>query len=103
MTPLSPTALEAAAKAAQAKRTELQHAPLARIYPDLCTAAITAYLAQAEKDGWVLVPVNPTDAMIAAGCDNNPTQWNEGTDLGFAADVANGIYRAMLAAAQNGG
>lgn len=38
----------------------------------------------------------PTKAMIIAGCENNPTCWNENTDDGFAADVANDVYRAMI-------
>jgi hypothetical protein len=37
--------------------------------------------------------------MIEAGCEHNPTQWNEGTDLGFAADVANDVYVAMVRSA----
>lgn len=49
--------------------------------------------------GHVVVPREPTQAMIEAGCDNNPTQWNEGTDKSFAADVANDVYRAMISAA----
>lgn len=96
-----PTPLEEAAKAMRAERGLYGRPSTSSMIQT--TAAITAYLAQAEKEGWVMVPVNPTDAMIEAGCDNNPTQWNEGTDLGFAADVANDIYRAMLAAAQHGG
>lgn len=49
--------------------------------------------------GYALVPAKPTPAMIEAGCEQNPTQWNEGTDLGFAADVANDVYVAMVRAA----
>jgi hypothetical protein len=49
--------------------------------------------------GYALVPTKPTPAMIEAGCEQNPTQWNEGTDLGFAADVANDVYVAMVSAA----
>lgn len=37
--------IEAACAAMRAKRVELQHAPLDRIYGDLFAAAITAYLA----------------------------------------------------------
>lgn len=47
----------------------------------------------------VVVPREPTAEMIIAGCENNPTQWSDGTDDGFAADVANDVYRAMIAAA----
>lgn len=62
-------------------------------------SGITAALA---VDGVALVPKEPTEAMIIAGCENNPTQWNEGTDLDFAADVANDVYRAMVSAASEG-
>jgi hypothetical protein len=65
---------------------------------EFANGALTAALA---VDGVALVPKEPTEAMIIAGCENNPTQWNEGTDLGFAADVANDVYRAMLAAASD--
>lgn len=61
-------------------------------------AALTVALA---VDGVALVPKEPSEAMIIAGCENNPTQWDEGTDDGFAADVANDVYRAMVSAAQN--
>lgn len=43
----------------------------------------------------------PTEAMLEAGCSSNPTSWNEGTDDGFAADVANDVYRAMIGAIIN--
>lgn len=49
--------------------------------------------------GWKLVPIEPTDEMVEVGCDNNSTQWNEGTDNGFAADVANDVYVSMVRAA----
>lgn len=49
--------------------------------------------------GYALVPTKPTPAMIEAGCEQNPTQWNEGTDFGFEADVANDVYVAMVRAA----
>lgn len=65
---------------------------------DVAKAALTAALA---VDGVALVPKEPTQEMIIAGCENNPTQWNEDTDDGFAADVANDVYRAMVSAAQN--
>jgi hypothetical protein len=56
-------------------------------------AALLAALAD-----HVVVPREPTRAMIEAGCENNPTQWNDNTDDGFAADVANDVYRAMISA-----
>lgn len=56
-------------------------------------------LAQDAPSGWKLVPIEPTDAMVEVGCDNNPTQWNEGTDNGFAVDVANDVYVSMVRSA----
>ena len=48
---------------------------------------------------WKLVPVDPTEGMVEAGGVANPTDWNEGTDYTFPCDVAEAVYRAMLAAA----
>jgi hypothetical protein len=58
--------------------------------------------AQAVRapSGYALVPLIPTRAMLEAGTDNNPTQWTDGTDPGFAIDVANDIYVSMVLAAQ---
>ena len=70
MTQLSPTALEAAAKAIAASYGEdpddfaslldicgpnNEPLPTWHKYTEQATAAITAYLAQAGKEGWVLV------------------------------------------------
>lgn len=54
---------------------------------------------QTVPEGYALVPLKPTEEMVEAGCDNNPTQWNEGTDRGFPADVANDVYVSMVRAA----
>ncbi|MGW1422732.1 hypothetical protein ACWAT4_21760 [Bradyrhizobium manausense] len=51
-------------------------------------------------EGWKLVPLIPTTAMLEAGTDNNPTQWTDGTDPGFAIDVANDVYVSMVRVAQ---
>lgn len=104
MTPLSPTALEAAAKAFQHAYHE--HADTLEGYEAMLAAAITAYLAQAEKEGWVMVPLNPTPAMIDAGTrETEPSPqsdyWFSPIDL--SDNQAEQCYRAMLAAAQNGG
>ena len=101
MTQLSPTALEEAAKAVRQSRNKCITPPTEGTEYDaaLATAAITAYLAQAEKEGWVMVPKEPTTAMIEAG----------DFDLGSEHTPANSVaatkqvYAAMLAAAQNGG
>jgi hypothetical protein len=50
-------------------------------------------------EGYALVPLIPTPEMIEVGCGNNSTQWNDGTDDGFAADVANDVYVSMVRAA----
>jgi hypothetical protein len=45
-------------------------------------------------DGWKLVPVEPTDVMIEAGCDHEPvTRWNSN------GEILRERYKAMLAAA----
>ena len=61
---LLPTPLEEAAKA---YRDVTFNALTLDECRDAATAAITAYLAQAEKEGWVMVPVEPTEAMLNAG------------------------------------
>jgi len=38
----------------------------------------------------------PTQGMIIAGDEANPTEWNYGTDPTFISDVSNDIYRAMI-------
>ena len=64
-------------------------------------------IAQAAPvpEGYALVPLIPTAAMIEAGCENNPTQWNNRTDPRFTADVANDVYVSMVrvAALPSGG
>jgi hypothetical protein len=90
------------------------------------TAAITAYLAQAEKEGWVMVPTNATAQMIAAAFPSTDRDVLSSEDLktgaaaimilegpadlgaitGPAVKEAAAMckdYRTMLAAAQNGG
>lgn len=57
MTQLSPTALESAAKAVVEARSKLVNGSGVMLPSDslYATTAITAYLAQAEKEGWVMV------------------------------------------------
>ena len=86
---LSPTALEEAAKA---YRDVTFNALTLDECRDASSAAITAYLAQAGKEGWVMVPAEPTEAMIEGLVSH-----------GFVQEFAADDYRAMLAAAQNGG
>lgn len=55
-------------------------------------------MAETKPTGHKLVPIEPTDSMVETGCDNNATQWTEGTDRGFPADVANDVYVSMVRA-----
>ena len=56
------------------------------------------YATPTLEGDYVLVPREPTDEMIIAGDEANPTQWNDGTNLSFCSDVSNDVYRAMIAA-----
>lgn len=60
MTPLSPTALEEAAKA---YRDVTFNALTLDECRDAATAAITAYLAQASREGWVMVPARTARSL----------------------------------------
>lgn len=88
MTTLLPTALEAAAKAFQTAYHE--HADTLDGYESMLAAAITAYLAQARKEGWVMVPVGLARKVTSIARRNEDAP--EITELS-----------ALLAAAQNGG
>lgn len=65
-------------------------------------AAITAYLAQAGKEGWVMVPKEASKEVVNAALDKHaeitPCESPFGPDGYFAL-----LYRAMVAAAQNEG
>lgn len=101
MTPLSPTALEAAENALY---SILDDDDWTGDRPKtIATAAITAYLAQAEQEGWVLVPVEPTEAMILAGARKARLNDRKMQDAPGYESECHDIYAAMLAAAQNGG
>ncbi len=102
MTPLSPTALEEAAKAiyetwARNRSIDetwfgvchVQHS-IANEARQEATAAITAYLAQREKEGFVEVPREATQVMLDAGY--YPATQRRG---------AKSVWQCMLAAAQN--
>jgi len=103
---LSPRAIEIGAKALEAKRAELQHLPLARIYPKLTEAVLSALAAE----GFVVVPKEPSIAqhiaamefalghMKAYGVDGlSPFK-----DYPPLRETTAGMYRAMLQAAQGG-
>lgn len=99
MTPLSPTALEEAAKAVEAK----MEGPGNLSSTGAATAAITAYLAQREKEGFVEVPVEPTIAMIEAGCRERVDGWPGVYDDEERDEIREWVCkegRAMLAASQ---
>ena len=96
MAQLSPTALEAAATAMR-----VLHGHYGTPTPNAiasATAAITAYLAQAEKEGWVMVPLDPSPNMRFAGADYLLSQKRFVT----ASDMWP-TWKVMIAAAQNGG
>lgn len=59
-----------------------------------------AALSALEAAGWVCVPRIPTEEMIDAGVDNNPTVFTK-AEPGFARDVANDVYVAMVRTASN--
>lgn len=97
MTQLSPTALEAAAKAMHSTESwsSFWSTDDARL---LSTAAITAYLAQAGKEGWVMVPKEASEEVVNAALDKHaeitPCESPFGPDGYFAL-----LYRAMVAVA----
>jgi len=86
---LFPTALEEAAKAMHGSQTWSSFWSIddARL---LTTAAITAYLAQAEKEGWVMVPLNMARKVTSIARRNED-----------APEIHE--LSSLLAAAQNGG
>ncbi len=96
---LSPTALEEAAKA---YRDVTFNALTLDECRDASTAAITAYLAQREKEGFVEVPKEASEEVVNAALDKHaeitPCESPFGPDGYFAL-----LYRAMVAAAQNEG
>jgi hypothetical protein len=68
-------------------------------YEKAAQAAIAAYLAQREADGFVMVPVEPTPHMKEEALfanDNALLMIADCTDMGNA-------YRAMIAARPKGG
>ena len=79
---LSPTALKAARVAWLESASDYTRLDTS------ISAAITAYLAQAGKEGWVMVPAEPTEAMIEGLVSH-----------GFVQEFAADDYRAMLSAA----
>ncbi|HVK82362.1 MAG TPA: hypothetical protein VM915_17315 [Verrucomicrobiae bacterium] len=57
-----------------------------------------AALSALGEAGYAVVPVRPTLSMVRAGMDNNPTVFTK-AEPGFARDVANDVYVAMVRAA----
>ena len=117
MTQLSPTALEEAAKAISISTGDEPHKltyahemqctgrdrePKYRwqYWTEQATAAITAYLAQREKEGFVEVPKEASEEVVNAALDKHaeitPCESPFGPDGYFAL-----LYRAMLAAAED--
>lgn len=104
MTPLSPTALEEAARdLCKSMHGNCDNAGyISDYYTQHATAAITAYLAQREKEGFVEVPKEASEEVVNAALDKHaeitPCESPFGPDGYFAL-----LYRAMVAAAQNEG
>jgi len=74
---ISPQAIEAGARAMEAKRAELQHAPLARIYAELAQACLTAALA---ADGMALVTQTALNWLNGEGPDADGKWFGECED-----------------------
>lgn len=117
MTQLSPTALEEAAKAISISTgdepSKLTYAremqcsgndrePQYRwqYWTEHATAAITAYLAQAGKEGWVMVPRTLSNAEVNLALGRDADAYLTPMHSMFR-DFHNNVVRA--AAAQNGG
>jgi len=114
---LSPTALEEAAKAIsistgdepdkltyaremQCSGNDREPQYRWQYWTEHATAAITAYLAQREKEGFVEVPKEASEEVVNAALDKHaeitPCESPFGPDGYFAL-----LYRAMLAAAED--
>lgn len=93
MTQISPTALEEAARGlCKSMHGNCNNAGyISDYYTQHATAAITAYLAQREKEGFVMMPREPTVAMRSAVAKFD---WESKCDV----DWADG-YRVMITAA----
>lgn len=112
MTPTSPTALEEAADAAFGEMDDrglfkdVGDDLFDEIKTDVATAAITAYLVQAEKEGWVMVPNSALAWLFGEGPDADG-HWFEPPEIKEGERKKPYWWRskfsAMLAAAQNGG
>lgn len=102
---LSPTALEMVARAIFAARwwPDAIHPAFEHQQEDweaCATAAITAYLAQAEKEGWVMVPRTLSNAEVNLALGRDADAYLTPMHSMFR-DFHNNVVRA--AAAQNGG
>ncbi len=76
--------------------TGVNAADLARLAPEITRLASgEAVCVPVEA---VCVPVEPTDEMLIAGVNDNPTMWTDDTDSGFPAEVAASVFAAMIAA-----
>ncbi|EJN6575530.1 hypothetical protein NQM15_003187 [Salmonella enterica] len=63
-----------------------------------CVPLYAAPPSPVAPDGYALVPVEPTDEMIAAAMDSDDVTYNESDDTVFYVHHCE-IYKAMLAAA----
>lgn len=62
----------------------------------------TAALAKLDARTHVLVPVEPTGAMLEAAVDQRTVTSLDGTDTDLTEEFAWDFYRAMITAAQEG-
>ena len=58
--------------------------PYAKVMSDMAVKAIIKAMRK------------PTNKMLIAGSEENPTIWNDETDDGFSLDVSNDVWTAMI-------
>jgi hypothetical protein len=100
----SPRAIEAGKAAIEAKRAELQHLPLARIYGELTTACLTAALAVdgLALQGWQPIKSAPKDGTpVDLWCANSEfpnrvtdAQWRKPTESEWFVHGGDGMKTA---------
>ncbi len=63
---------------------------------------IGVFLADIEAQGFAVVPKVPTQEMVEAGVEHNPTSWTSDTDDGFPTEVVHEVWAAMIAGKEEG-
>jgi len=95
MTHLS-RAIEAGAKAAMAHPDMMTFG----MAMDISAAVITAYEAHLAAEGFVVVPKEPTEDMLARGAAECLDRLYSNVPIYDEGDLARDVYRAMIAASQ---